>query len=458
MVQSTRGSIRVRHPLQRSGAATKQHPFVCFLLCACLAGQWTGCGSGAGDDARSPDEGAPHDDESSSSGAGDASRSVDSDDAQGEGAGRRDASSASDERASENASDGGRSRPEPSRDAPEAGTDNAFDGGPSASRDAAAARDADVGSSRSDAASGDSGGVATDETCSLPTVFRWKGGGPLAQPKNGWLSMKDVAHAFHGGQHILYFTTFQTGWGAGMMTFKDWGDAAGAPQTKLNFGIAPTLFYFSPKKLWVIAYQWGAHKFSYRTSSDPANPSGWSEERALYRAAVPAGSPGPIDQTVICDDRECFLYYAADNGHIYKSSLPIASFPGEFPAGSDSGIVGTTQNLFEGVQVYRVKGQGKYLMIVEAQGSARYFRAFTATGLDGPWSLLTNDFAVKKSVALTPNWTNDISHGDLVRTTPDETFTVDPCHLQMVFQGRDPAINTEYGRLPYRLGLLTLER
>ncbi|HEY6880425.1 MAG TPA: non-reducing end alpha-L-arabinofuranosidase family hydrolase, partial [Polyangiales bacterium] len=107
---------------------------------------------------------------------------------------------------------------------------------------------------------------------------------------------------------------------------------------------------------------------------------------------------------------------------------------------------------------YKLKGANKYLMIVEAQGAARYFRAWTATSLDGPWSLLTNDFAVKKNVALSVNWTNDISHGDLVRTNADETFTVDPCNLQLVFQGRAPESGGDYGRLPYRLGLITLQR
>ena len=71
---------------------------------------------------------------------------------------------------------------------------------------------------------------------------------------------------------------------------------------------------------------------------------------------------------MICDSTKCYLYYAGDNGHIYKSSLPIADFPGEFPGAEDSGIQGTSQNLFEAVQVYAVKGSDQYLMIVEAQG------------------------------------------------------------------------------------------
>jgi hypothetical protein len=309
--------------------------------------------------------------------------------------------------------------------------------------------------------SGDAGQTASDDggqTCALPTTLKWTGAGPLAQPKNGSVAMKDFTHVIHNAQHIVYFTTFQSNWGSGMMVFKDWPDAAAAPQTQTSFGVAPTLFYFTPKQIWVLAYQWGPHKFSYRTSADPTDPNGWSGEKSLYNTALPSGGTGPIDQTVICDSAKCYLYYAGDNGHIYKSSMPIANFPGEFSAAQDSGIVGTAQNLFEAVQVYKLKGSDKYLMIVEAQGGARYFRAWTATSLDGPWTLLSDDFAVKKNVTLSPNWTNDISHGDIVRSNPDETFTIDPCNLQFVFQGRDPSVNTDYGKLPYRLGLITLQR
>lgn len=363
--------------------------------------------------------------------------------------GRLDASAGGSSTGSaEDPQSGGRSR-DAGPDASSTRTDAA-----AGSNDAASARSGPDGSSQS--GSDPSGDGAP--TCDLPATFRWSGGGPLAQPKNGWLSMKDATYVFHNGQHILYYTTFQSNWGSGMMTFKDWPEAAEAPQTATNFGVAPTLFYFTPKDIWVLAYQWGPHKFSYRTATDPTSPSGWSGEKSLYNTALPPDGTGPIDQTVICDSARCYLYYAGDNGHIYKSSMPIANFPGEFPAAQDSGIVGTTQNLFEAVQVYRLKGSQKYLMIVEAQGAERYFRAWTATTLEGPWTLLTNEFAVKKNTTLSVNWTNDISHGDLVRSDPDETFTIDACNLQMVFQGRDPKINTDYGRLPYRLGLITLQR
>lgn len=322
-------------------------------------------------------------------------------------------------------------------------------------------------------AAGEGNGEETDveepsETCPLPDTFRWTSTGPIAQPREGWASIKDFTALFHDGQYIVYMTNHDMGtsWGAAMFTFSDWADAATATQQPMGrSSVAPTMFYFAPKDVWVLAYQWGSTSFSYATSSDPTDPSSWSREENLYdfNGSLPNSGTGPIDQHVICDDTDCYLFFNGDNGEIYRSSMPIDDFPGTF--GPHETIMSrSTNELFEAVAVYSLKGSDEYLMLMESIGSnGRYFSAFTASDLGGEWTDLrtreADPFAGRSNVTFEGNaWTNDISHGDIVRYNPDQTMEIDPCHMELLYQGRDPGLNPEYGLLPYRPGLLTLVR
>jgi hypothetical protein len=309
----------------------------------------------------------------------------------------------------------------------------------------------------------------------LTSTFEWSSTGPLLSPQGSdHASVKDPTVVLADGEWHVFFTTALTsgGWQMAYTSFTDWSEAGSTEYFRLeNSGIgtgyraAPEVFYFEPEGLWYLVYQTG--NASYSTNPDINDPSGWSAPRHFYDGmpqtiADNIGNGNWVDMWVICDDASCYLFSSDDNGHLYRSETSVD----QFPEGFDEPVIALEDSpnaLFEAANVYRVAGSDQYLLIHEAIGSngRRWFRSWTSTDIGGSWTSLadteSNPFASAANVTFEdgPAWTEDISHGEVARTSVDQTLTIDPCNLQYLYQGVDPSAGGDYNQLPYRLGLLT---
>ncbi|XXX75588.1 non-reducing end alpha-L-arabinofuranosidase family hydrolase [Sorangium sp. So ce134] len=324
---------------------------------------------------------------------------------------------------------------------------------------------------------GDGGGGAggSPVTCDLPTTFKWKSSPPVISPKppagRTWASVKDPTIVYFGDKFHVFATVYETapgnGWQSMYLNFTDIPEANAAEQHYManwptGSTVAPQVFYFRPHNKWYLIYQWNGR---YSTNDDINNMNGWSRPQALLKGEPGAMGNvlGALDFWVICDDANCHLFFSRDDGKLYRSKVRIEDFP-KFDGYEVVMTAPSAGLLFEASNVYKVDGSNKYLLLVEAfDNSPRFFRSWTSESLDGPWEPLadtkSNPFAGPANVTYEgADWSDDISHGEMIRSGHDERMTINPCDMRFLYQGRDPSVGGDYGRLPYRLGLLTLEK
>jgi hypothetical protein len=308
------------------------------------------------------------------------------------------------------------------------------------------------------------------QAAQLPSTFEWSSTGPLITPKpdasHDIVAVKDPTIVRYNDEWLVYMTTADTSgaWALAFTSFSDWSEAPNAPQAFLGdnpnlagwYVAAPQLFFFEPRNEWYLVYQTGPP--SYSVSTDPTDPMSWSAPRRFMETS------GLLDYWVICDDAMCYLFSADGRGQVWRAETTVGEFPNGFRNNQVVLADPEAKRLFEAGAVYKVDGADQYLLIWEAADSdwRRYFRAFTATSLDGAWQPLAaeewNPFAGRSNVTFPGGaWTEHISHGELIRSGHDQRMTIDPCNLQFLYQGHTSDIppGTDYSQMPYELALLT---
>ncbi|MCD6288481.1 MAG: family 43 glycosylhydrolase, partial [Candidatus Hydrogenedentes bacterium] len=303
----------------------------------------------------------------------------------------------------------------------------------------------------------------------LPT--HWTVSEPLVRPVNHGndlcYSVKDPSIVRYNGRWHLFCTirskvrTHQIEY----LSFADWADVDHAERHVLDltdgFCCAPQVFFFSPQKKWYMICQVQdptrnpSLQPAYSTSDNLSDPKSWSKPKLLFDEQ-PANVKMWIDFWVICDGQKAYLFFTSHVGWMWQSETQLS----EFPAGWSKPKVVLKGDIFEASHTYRLKGEDRFLTLVEARDKEhrRYLKAFTADRIDGDWNLFGGGpFVSPRNVRfLGSHWTDSFSHCEILRNGYDEALEIDPNNLRILFQGAKGGTKPgqDYGKIPWRLGLL----
>ncbi len=306
----------------------------------------------------------------------------------------------------------------------------------------------------------------------VPTM--WEYSDPLITPekrdRDQSRAQKDPSVVFHGGKWHVFMSVKLPGRSAiEYCSFEKWEEADRSKRTILkisdsDYYCASQVFYFTPHKKWYLVYQMGAPgaKFmwvAYSTTATIDDPDSWTQARPILDGGKnDPREVGGLDYWIICDTDRAYLFLTSLNGKMWRLWTKLE----EFPNGFGHCELALEAKIFEASHTYKLKGMDKYLTIIEENGR-RYYKAYVADRLDGEWIPVADTagrpFAGWKNVRPAEGaeaWTDNISHGELIRDGYDERLTVDPSDLRFLFQGmldKDKG-GKGYGQFQWRLGML----
>ncbi len=277
------------------------------------------------------------------------------------------------------------------------------------------------------------------------------------------VAVKDPSVVFHDGRwHVFYTARGKDRYSLGYANAETLPSLRNAEHHCLHqlrskkepYAAAPQVFFFEPQQTWYLVYQTRDSNYQpvYSTTKTLSVPESWT-------------SPGPlvmkkerqkwIDFWVICDETHAYLFYTRDHHGVYAMSTPLTDFPKGFS---------NPQKVFapvhEAVHLYKVRDGDEYNMLYEMRGEEgqRRFGLARAQHLRGPWRTVTDNFASETSLVFpegeTP-WTEEVSHGELIRTGINQHLEYDPGDTRFLIQGLRKEQHTgPYPSLPWQLGII----
>jgi hypothetical protein len=303
----------------------------------------------------------------------------------------------------------------------------------------------------------------------------WEYSAPLIAPevrdRDPSRAQKDPSVVFYEGRwHVFMTVKLPARSAIEYCSFRRWEEAQQAPRTLLkvsdsDYYCAPQVFYFRPHQKWYLLYQMGvpgADKMwvACSTTTDITNPDSWTQAVPILDGGKDdPRTVGGLDYWILCDHQRAYLFLTSLDGKMWRLWTSLE----QFPRGFGHCELALEAKVFEASHTYKLKGLNQYLTIIEENGQ-RYYKAYLADRLDGPWTPVADTadrpFAGWKNIrpaAGVEPWTDNISHGELIRDGYDETLTVDPNQLRFVFQGmrEQHKAGKGYGQFQWRIGMLT---
>jgi len=312
-----------------------------------------------------------------------------------------------------------------------------------------------------------------EEPLKLPQ--QWVYSAPLIAPEERdnepSHAQKDPTVVYHEGRWHVFMTVKLQGRSAiEHCSFENWENANGSKRTILgisdsDYFCAAQVFYFEPHEKWYLVYQMGVPEskkmwVAYSTTENIADPKSWTKAKPILDGGTDDPRvKGGLDYWIICDDTHAYLFLTTLNGKMWRLRTRLEDFPGGFGEWE----LALQAQFFEASHTYRLQGKERYLTLIEEKGR-RYFKAYIADRLDGEWTPLADTFdkpfASAKNIRPADGvdaWTDNVSHGELVRMKNDETLTINPEDLRFVFQGmlEKNKQRNNYGAFSWRIGMLT---